>query len=91
MDISVIISIVLGIGGIISMLIVFWGKVSDTGSKGENIEGRIESLEEGHKEVAKDIKTIKENHLAHIQDDIGTIKVNLGEINTALKFIIKDK
>jgi len=91
MDISVIISIVLGIGGIISMLIVFWGKVSDTGSKGENIEGRIEILEAGHKEVAKDIKTIKENHLAHIQSDINDIKVNLGEINTALKFITKDK
>ena len=41
--------------------------------------------------VKDDIKSIKENHLSHIEKDINNINVHLAEINTTLKFIIKDK
>lgn len=43
---------------------------------------RIEKIEE-------DIQLIRENHLAHIQDDMSDIKVNLATVSTNVTWLIK--
>lgn len=82
---------IIAVTSLVSMLILVVNKISKKGGVDKNLTDRVHNLETGFKEVSGDIKTIKENHLTHIQSDIGEINVNLAEINTALKFIIKDK
>lgn len=76
---------------LISLLTVFRDRIFTSGAKAKSIVDRVSSLEDSQKEVAKDIKTIKENHLAHIQTSIQDINLNLVEINTTLKFLNKEK
>jgi len=78
----------------LTLIGILWGfrdKIFGSGKKEQNLEDRVISLEENYKEMSDDIKTIKTNHLPHIQADIGEIKVMLAEVKTSLKFINKEK
>jgi len=52
---------------------------------------KILILQKGYRDVCKDIKGIKENHLAHIQADISNININLAGINKTLEFLTKER
>lgn len=47
------------------------------------------SMENEMKEVKDDIKNIKENHLAHIQDSMGTMQVDIAKVSTNVQWLIK--
>lgn len=90
-------SIILSILTFISIVWVFRDKIIGSGKQDQRIDDRVSELEKSDTDIHKcidnintDIKTIKENHLAHIQSDITDIKVNVAEIKTSLQFL-KDK
>lgn len=91
MDFTEILSIVIGSLGIISYLLTFRKDIFNNGSNDRNLSDRVTTLEKQFSDVASDIKTIKENHLSHIQADIYEINVNLSKINTTLEFLQKKK
>ena len=76
-------SIVAIIGGIITIA----GLIFKKGKKEADVSERVSNLEKGFGDMGKDIKNIKENHLAHIQNDISNININLSSINTTLEFL----
>jgi peptidoglycan hydrolase CwlO-like protein len=91
-------ALIISILTLITFLFVFRDRIFIRGSKEQNISDRVANLEKSDcdinnkiTDINKDIKSIKENHLHHIEKDISKINVNLGEINTALKFITKEK
>lgn len=76
------------------MLFVFRDRIFKSGVKEENLENRVDiidktiaELKSANVDTAKDIKTIKENHLAHIQADINNINVKMERMATTLEFI----
>lgn len=91
MDSQNIITIILGICGIFGFTFAVIDRIWKKGGKDSNISDRVCNLEKEYSDVCKDIKTIRENHLEHIQADISTININLAEINTTLKFLTKEK
>lgn len=91
MDAQDIITIILGLCGIFGFAFAVVDRIWKKGSQDSNISDRVSSLEKGYTDVCKDIKTIKENHLEHIQRDINLIQQNLVQINTTLKFLTKEK
>ena len=80
---NTIMSIVAIIGGIITIA----GLIFKKGKKEADVSERVSNLEKGFGDMGKDIKNIKENHLAHIQNDISNININLSAINTTLEFL----
>lgn len=48
---------------------------------------RVTSLEESLKEVRDDVKLIRENHLAHLSEDMAVIKSKMSTIEWAGKAI----
>lgn len=96
--IVVVISAVVSLLTLIAILLGFRDKIFSHGGKEQKTTDRIAELEKTDKEFSKcidgikdDVKSIKENHLAHIEKDINNINVHLAEINTTLKFIVKEK
>lgn len=87
MNVQDTLALILGVAGGLGMLIAFWEKIFNSGKKDENISNRVGDLEKNFDCVSKDIKTIKENHLTHMQADINKIQVSIAEINTTLKYI----
>lgn len=90
MEAQDIITIILGLCGIFGFTFAVIDRVWKKGGKESNIDDRVLNLEKGYKNVCADIKSIKENHLEHIQKDISDININLAEINTTLKFLKKE-
>ena len=84
MDSKEILSLVIGLGGFVSILIAFWEKIFNNGRKNENIVNRVGDLEKLTEKTCQDIDSIKNNHLAHIQADINRININLAKITTTL-------
>lgn len=84
-------SIILSGLTLIGLLIGFRDKIFRRGRSEQSVKDRVSNLEKNQLEVCKDIKDIKENHLTHIQASIEKININLAEVNTTLKFIIKEK
>jgi archaellum component FlaC len=91
-------SIIISSATLITLLLAFKDRIFRGGKTSQQIDDKLNQLEKKDAqldvcigEIKGDIKSIKENHLEHIQQDISKINVNLGEINTALKFIIKEK
>lgn len=78
---------ILAVCGIVGAIITITQLISKNASKSSSVFDRIITLERGSQDMAKDIKSIKENHLAHIQEDISGINVNLAAINTTLEFL----
>jgi len=78
---------ILAICGILGAFITLYQLISKSITKDSNVSDRVSTLEKGSLDMAKDIKTIKENHLAHIQEDVSKIQVNLASINTTLEFL----
>lgn len=79
---------------LVGILIAFWDKIFNKGSKDQKIDDRIASLEksdcsirESISDINKDVKIIKENHLYHIQKDMNAINVKMERIETTLEFI----
>lgn len=97
------ISIIISVLTFVTLLLSFRDRIFKSGKNEKSIEDKVSDLEKSDGEfkikiadINKDIKTIKENHLYHIEKDInelklqqerdiGNIKINLAEINTTLK------
>ena len=45
--------------------------------KHEGIDKEIKTVKENYADIKEDIKLIKENHLRHIENDIGTLKSDM--------------
>lgn len=45
--------------------------------KHEGIDKELKSVKENYSDIKEDIKLIKENHLRHIENDIGTLKSDM--------------
>lgn len=87
-------SIVISALTLIGLLLGFGDKIFRSGGKEQSLSNRIDNLEKSDCEIKdsvkginSDIKKIKENHLSHIQADMNTIKNDITEIKTTLKFI----
>lgn len=87
MSILDLVSLIVGFLGMITTFIMLRDRVYLDGSNSKNIEDRVTSLENNNQTVAEDIKTIKENHLSHMQCDINKINISLEGINTTLVFL----
>lgn len=103
------ISIILSVLTFVTLLLAFRDRIFKSGKYEKSLEDKVSELEKSDGEfkvkitdINKDIKTIKENHLYHIEKDInelklqqerdiGSIKINLAEINTTLKIKLNNK
>ena len=75
---------------ILALLIAFRKGIFNSGAEESNLKDRVKALEKQSSDIASDIKSIKENHLTHMQADISAINVTLAGINATLEYL-KDK
>lgn len=87
-------SIIISILTLISIIWVFRDKVIGSGKADQKIDDRVSELERSDIDLNKcidninqDIKTIKENHLFHIQNDMADLKGEIKEIKAILSFL----
>jgi len=84
----------------LTLVTIIWSmrdKIFSHGSEEQKMVDRVIDLEKTDEYFSKsigamkeDIKNIEKNHLTHMERDINNINVHLAEINTTLKFIIKE-
>jgi peptidoglycan hydrolase CwlO-like protein len=79
---------------LVGILIAFRDKIFYSGSNKQKLDDRVTNLEksdctikESIDDINKDLKSIKENHLAHIQKDMNSINIKIERIETTLDFI----
>ncbi len=89
-------SIIISALTLLGILIAFRDKIFNRGGTEQKMSDRVSNLEksdctikESIADINKDIKTIRENHLTHIQGDMNAIKIKMERIETILEFIKK--
>jgi archaellum component FlaC len=85
METQTIITMILGICGIIGFALTFADKLIKKGKNEISLDDRVNDLERHYAEISNELEKIKNNHLAHIKDDINGIQKDVVEIKTILK------
>ena len=75
---------------ILTLIVILWGfrdRIFKKGIKEQALSDRISNLEKSDKEIksciaeqGRDVKNMKENHLAHMQIDINKINISIAQI-----------
>lgn len=76
---------------LVAVMLNFADRIKKKGGEDSQLCDRVSTLEKTVSKTSEDISKIKDNHLAHIQRDMNSMKNDITEIKTSLKFMLKEE